>query len=378
MDFEIKPISIGKRNHFFGYYDINPFSMDGKYHLALETDFQNHRPVFGESASVGLVECETGIFHPLARTRAFNFQQGSMLNWIRLNNREQFCYNDLQNGRLVTVIMNPKTGEQIIRQGAVSGMAENSTVAASLNYLRNFQCRPVVGYDAGQKGLPEKTIDSDDGLYVMDLAMGTRKLIVSMDRIAAHLPAAEVQKGWMWFDHTVFNPAGTRIMFFVRVLRKDGSGWYSSLWTVNTDGTDLRNHLDYTHFISHWDWYDDEHLLVSAEIDNKCTFYFFNVFENRFEPFYSDLLPQDGHACFSPDRQWLICDAYPTPKDPRSELMLIHLADGRRYSVGFFDAPLLYRGDIRCDLHPRWSADSTRFTFDSVHGPYRQIYQGYL
>jgi len=263
--------------------------------------------------------------------------------------------------------------------GAVSGMAENKPIAASLNYPRNFLCRAVVGYDTGKTGRPEKRIDENDGLYVMNVETGERKLIVTMDRLAAQLPMDEIKKGWMWFDHTTFNPSGTRILFFVRIAREDGRGWYSSLWTVGTDGSDLKNQLDYTHYISHYDWFDDETILISAGSDSlKTGFYLFHDGKNDLAPFHHDVMPRDGHACFSPNREWVICDTYPDDEFSSATLFLMRMKDGKKFPIGSYFADSLYRGDIRCDLHPRWNQDGSKFTFDSVHGEFRQIYEGEL
>ena len=42
--------------------------------------------------------------------------------------------------------------------------------------------------------------------------------------------------------------------------------------------------------------------------------------------------------------------------------------------LGTYHADAQFVGDIRCDLHPRWSPDGQAVTFDSVHGGTRQIY----
>jgi dipeptidyl aminopeptidase/acylaminoacyl peptidase len=48
--------------------------------------------------------------------------------------------------------------------------------------------------------------------------------------------------------------------------------------------------------------------------------------------------------------------------------------DEARISLGKFHSDEQFRGDIRCDLHPRWSPDGSTVSFDSVHEGDRQIY----
>lgn len=378
----VRRLSDGRRHYFFGYYGINPYDASGCHHAALAVDFCDHRPRCEDEAQVGLIDAASGAFEALGRTRAFNFQQGAMLNWLNTQRYgEELLYNDISDGELIAVAVGVAAGRRRVIQGGVSGVSPNRQQAASINYLRNFQCRPVVGYDAGQTGRPRLRAPADDGLYAVDLRTGSRRILVTLAQLADSLPAPEAQRGWLWVDHTVFNPSGTRLMFFVRVCREDGRGWYSSLWTIGSDGRDLRCLLDYSHWISHFDWYDDMNLLVSSDIGGARGFYMLADAPSAGRaPFHHELMPVDGHACFSPCRRWLACDTYPFESGGRSiaQLRLIDLRQGRSSTIGSFDSPALYRGDLRCDLHPRWNTAGTLVSFDSVHEGARQIYEADL
>jgi len=72
---DITALSPGPKNHFFGYYGINPWDKTIKYHLVLETDFHERRPAVGDYATVGLIDRQTHVFKPYAKTSAFNLQQ---------------------------------------------------------------------------------------------------------------------------------------------------------------------------------------------------------------------------------------------------------------------------------------------------------------
>ena len=82
----LKPFSNGPKHHFFGYYGINPWDRNFRYHLALETDFHRHVPTPTDIAQVGLVDKRSGDFTPVASTSAFNLQQlstiGMMIAWF--------------------------------------------------------------------------------------------------------------------------------------------------------------------------------------------------------------------------------------------------------------------------------------------------------
>jgi Tol biopolymer transport system component len=70
----------------------------------------------------------------------------------------------------------------------------------------------------------------------------------------------------------------------------------------------------------------------------------------------------------------VITDTYPDRNDKKRTLMLYHPGENRRVDIGRFLAPPPYEGDIRCDLHPRWSRDGRQVCFDSVHQGTRQMY----
>ena len=69
----------------------------------------------------------------------------------------------------------------------------------------------------------------------------------------------------------------------------------------------------------------------------------------------------DGTAAmglsYSPDGQWIACDTAPRGPDHSSEVMLYEVTGNRKVSLGFYRSEEIFRGEIRCDLHPRWTPD---------------------
>jgi hypothetical protein len=85
------------------------------------------------------------------------------------------------------------------------------------------------------------------------------------------------------------------------------------------------------------------------------------------------VLTEDGHCSFSPDGKWLLTDTYPRT-EPYRTLILYELRSGARTDIGRFYSPPEITGEIRCDLHPRWSRDGSQVCFDSAHEGQRQVY----
>ena len=370
VDFNLKVyrLSVSPKHHFFGYYGINPWDKSGQYHLALETDFHTHRPVVSDVANVGLLDRETHNFIAYANTSAFNLQQGSMMHWIG----EEFTFNDWEGGCLVSRTLNPKTKEMRTIHGAIAAVSPTTLTAIGLNYQRMAHCRSVVGYASGIEPTEIKAQPEDDGLYLLDLQDGTSKLVLSIADVIATSEDKRLVGRRAWFNHVLFNTDGTRVLFFCRVRHE--KGFYSSLWTVNPDGTDLEMQIPFGYRVSHFDWKTPTQILVSSDIVDEMGFVEFSDGMQNFKLLGRGVLPNDGHASFSPDRQLLLCDTYPRGPTRLAELMLYDIAENRKIVLGEFHHDKQFSGDIRCDLHPRWSSDGKTITFDSVHEGSRQIY----
>ena len=375
----VQRLSIGSKHHFFGYYGINPWDPTSRYHLALETDFHTHRPLPEDVATVGLVDRDTHQFTPHAKTSAFNLQQGSMMHWIGNiatddSNRVdmEFTFNDWENGTLVSRALNPTTGAVRTIQGAIAAVSPTAPYAIGLNYGRMAHCRAVVGYATNSKSDNVEAQPEEDGLYQLNLQDGRSKLVLSIaDVIRASADERVVAKR-TWFNHVLFNTDGTRLLFFCRVRQE--TGFYTSLWTVNPDGSDLEMQIPFGYRVSHFDWRTPTQILVSSDIVGEMGFVEFTDGARDFTPIGRGVLPNDGHASFSPDRQWLLCDTYPRSPERLAQLMVYNIDENRKILLGEFHHEEQFTGDIRCDLHPRWAPDGKTITFDSVHEGSRQIY----
>lgn len=367
----IRPLTLAPRHHFYGYYGVNPWDQTQRYHLALETDFHEHRPTADDRAAVGLVDSKSGEFIPYASTAAFNLQQGSMLHWIDAGHGEEFTYNDWENGKVVSRALAPKTGSVRTIERAVTAVSPTEPIAIGLDYGRMFHCRAVVGY-ANELATPLDLLPEDDGLFQLDLTTGKAKLVLSIAEVI-RASGAEAEGKPAWINHIVFSSDGSRIFFLCR-LNMAGK-WITSLWTVDPDGRNLACQIPFPHWISHLAWRDERRILVSTDLLGPHQFFEFTDNQGDFTPFGGDKLPPDGHACFSPDGRWLVCDTYPSTPGRLASLLLLNLETGERVDLGAFYHTPQFTGDIRCDLHPRWSPDGRTITFDSVHEGSRQIYQ---
>jgi hypothetical protein len=257
-------------------------------------------------------------------------------------------------------------------QGAIAAVSPTAYHAIGLNYERMAHCRPVVGYATNSKSSNIEAQPEEDGLYQLDLQDGSTKLVLSIADVIRKSADKRMIGRRTWFNHVLFNTDGTRLLFFCRVRQE--TGFYTSLWTVNPDGSDLEMQIPFGYRVSHFDWRTPTRILVSSDIVDEMGFVEFTDGARDFTPIGRDVLPSDGHASFSPDRQWLLCDTYPRGPQRLAQLLVYNIAENRKIVLGGFHHEEQFTGDIRCDLHPRWAPDGKTVTFDSVHEGDRQIY----
>ncbi len=371
-NFIARPITQGPKHHFFGYYSICPWDATGQYVLCLESDFHERPPAAGDTAVVGLVALATGAFEPLAETQAWNLQQGTMLHWLPMAPDRLITYNDRQGDRHVAVVLDIHTGKRRILPRPISGLSRDGRRAVSLNYARLHSVRPVVGY----AGLPDPFADqqhpTDDGLFLMDTESGEAELLVSYEDARAFLsdyPVVQTHK--MWFNHTVINRDDTRVAFVVRLYEPGVGIKHTIMVTASLDSGELRLVTDLS--ASHFDWQTARTIVGWVTMNEGDHFYRIDDATGAYELVRPDVLTRNGHNSFTKDGTWMLTDTGPDENDLQS-LMLWNMAEERLVELGQFLAPPPYRGEVRCDMHPRWSRDETQVCFDSIHEGTRQVY----
>lgn len=342
--------------------------------MALETTFIDRPPSPDDPAVIGLVDLAEGNrFRALAETHAWNWQQGTMLHWLPTAPDRLIIYNDRADGRFFSVIQDVHTGEKRFLPRPVYAISRSGRYALSLNFARLHRCRPGYGYCGVVDPGEHEDHPEGDGIYLMDLETGQNRLILSLARIVRDWHREEMDGVQHWFNHLLFNSDDSRFIFLHRWYRREGPGRYTRLFTANPDGSGvyLLNADDMT---SHFDWRGKTHVLAWAHRHGVGNRYFlFRDGTQEHEIIGEGVFSSDGHCSYSPDGRWMLTDTYPDRERMRT-LILYRLADGKRIDIGRFFSPPELDGEIRCDLHPRWSRDGRQVCLDSVHEGHRQVY----
>ncbi|MBL8764628.1 MAG: hypothetical protein JNM07_10210 [Phycisphaerae bacterium] len=413
---------------FFGYYDKCPWGPGDAARaplLAHRTQFIDRFPDPGDPAAVGLIDPATRVFTPLAETRAWNWQQGAQLQWVKRPDRgddaEVILYNDRRPSardphRLLSVMIDT-CGRELARwDSPVYAVSPDGAAALTLSYPRLARLRPEYGYPGLKDPNSDADAPDDDGVWRLDLRSGRRELIASIAQVAAFRPAPLGAGRTHYVNHLMFNRSGTRLCFLHRFERADGIT-HSRLFTLGLDGADLR--LLFEGMISHYHWRDDRTILAWAGRRKLLTLggegggdrdtgarnpvaaakgVALNAARRTLKPIYyalgkprwmmnrflrdayilitdspdaptADFAPGeltcDGHCTFSPDGRWVLTDGYPDRRT-RQPLWLWDTTRNEGWEIGRYPTPRELDGPVRVDLHPRFSRDGTRVCIDSA------------
>jgi len=402
---------------FVGYYDKQPWSADGSRLLAHRAAFCDRFPDASDPCEVGCIDLASGDFARVAATHAWNWQQGAMLQWFEHDGVECLLFNDRDDdGSIVSRVVGLDGAERVRFPMGVYAVAPDRSFALTLDFGRLSRLRPEYGYPGLSDAHAGDPNPDDSGIWRLDLRTGQTRLLASIRDFAAHDGVADAIPH-QHLNHLMINPSGTRACVLHRFDRDDGI-LASRLFTFDThDGSDRR--LLMSGMVSHYDWIDDasilawggtrsllgsgterpsakQRVLSLARRTLKPIYYALGkprILMNRImkdayleipdrehaatTPFAPGELTCDGHCTFfrggrDPSR-WVVTDGYPDLKN-RQPLFVWDRRSDRGFEVGRFATPRALDGEIRVDLHPRWSRDGSAICIDSAMSGSRAIY----
>lgn len=411
----ISLISRKLKQSFFGYYDKSPWDKNEEFILSLETGFIDHNPI-KEKADIVLINLKKKGSKKLAQTRAWNWQQGCMLQWMPPNYKKKIIYNDFRNDKFVSVILDINTSKRKIIPHPVYCVHPSGNYALSLNFSRLYDVRRSYGYSGLKDKNYNQNAPDEDGIFLINLRTGKKKLIISLKQLSEFRPLQSMKDKKQWVNHIMFNPRGDRFCFFHRwEISPEIS--YTRLFTSDLDGNLYL--LPDTGFYSHIIWKNNKELLGWATLSKKMGNLRKSNKKMKFIikyilPLYRKIVPkklrksftdsdyvlledktqkinrikiynQDGHSSFSPNKRFIITDTYPD-KDNYRRLLLYDVLKKMLVTIGKFysipDKKYLKKhienfgnSEVRCDLHPRWGPNGKKICIDSVHEGFRGIYE---
>lgn len=364
-------ITRGPGFHWFGYYDKLQFDPTNRFVLSNKVSFEHRSPAADDVIEVGMVDLqEKDRWIPLGTSRAWNWQQGCMLQWIP-GTESKIIWNDREKDRFVSHIMDVKTGDKRTIPSPVYSLSPNGKEAVSCDFSRVADCRPGYGYAGIRDRFFDDMAPAGSGVTHVNLETGAEKLIVSHETLSKTGAIIENHPNSKHHAyHLLCSPDGKRFIMLHRWTQPKG-GHLTRLITAAMDGSDLRIVIP-NGYASHFIWRDATHILSQAKdwLGNKewGDFLFEDKDSGIVEEIGHGVLDSGGHLTYLHHNEWILNDTYPKGVRRLQTPHLYHLKTNRRIDLGNFPQPPDYKGEWRVDNHPRSSRDERWVCIDAANG----------
>ncbi len=381
---EARRITAEGGHYFFAYYDKLQFSPDDRYVLAQRASFDDRPPTRDDVLEVGMVDLHDGDrWIPLGTTTAWCWQQGCMLQWLP-GHDDRIIFNTREDGHYGSVIVDTVGTVHKRLPRAIYTVSPDGREAICNDFVRTGHTRLGYGYVGIDDPYRDVNAPGESGLWRMDLGTGENEMILSLAGIVKLDAVPTMETELSWFNHILYNPDGSRIVF----LHRWQTPRLTRMYTSRPDGTELHRVSDSSDpagwQASHFWWRDPQTILLwggalGPQVVGGYRLVSDGTGEERL--INPELLNEDGHMSYAPGGSTtrFISDTYPDRDTNLRQLFFYDETTGHQVIIARHDAGLFNCVDpaflqCRCDFHPRWSRDGTKITIDSVHEGYRGVY----
>lgn len=363
-------VVIIREGYFFGFHDKCPWSPDNKFLLAHKYKIDLKMPAVSEKVEIGYFSGKAHTeFNSIAATSTWNWQMGSMLQWV--GNTNKIIYNDFDGANHISKVIdvNGKLLEEYSMP--IAAVSHDGSYGLSHSFIRLRKAAPAYGYANANDNSASENVPQNNGIYLLNFKNGKSKLLFSIADIANYDAEKYANDSYHYFTHCLFSPSGKRFAFYHRWLEKNNQTW-TRLFTCNLDGSDIFK-FDFSGVVTHLAWQDDKHLLAyGCKKSVGDHYYLLKDKTNNYKIVGRKIFTSDGHPQFAPDRVNFITDTYPD-RLRRQYLIRYNVNSEKRDDLVILKSPLSFTGDVRCDLHPRWDRTGQSVAFDSSHTGKRSL-----
>ena len=205
---------------------------------------------------------------------------------------------------------------------------------------------------------------------MLDLTSSKVELIVSLADLARQVESEPEDEHYI--NHATFAPDGSTIVFFHIWKLASGGKRKIRLYSIDTE-TGILESLEDKRTPSHYCWRNKDTILAT-NVDANGTWHYSLYQLGRPRADLTIDLKQDGHPMFLPGHSDIfITDTYPDRKREQ-HLLICNLNNNSITRLTTLYSPYRFRGQVRCDLHPRWDRHGKRICLDTAESGSRQMY----
>src|SRR5690606_18385774 len=131
-------------------------------------------------------DLDSGRYRRIADTRTYNWQQGSRLQWLGPDFASRVIFNDREDDRFVSRVVDVATGATRTFDYPVYTVNPHGTSAICANFERSYFPRPGYSYQGIVKPKWDVPVHPDDGLFRLDLKSGELRRVIATTDLVAH------------------------------------------------------------------------------------------------------------------------------------------------------------------------------------------------
>ncbi|PRY82678.1 hypothetical protein [Alkalibacterium olivapovliticus] len=361
---------IEREGYFFGFHDKIPWSHDNKMLLSHKFNIPNREPTKGEQLEIGYFHGKDfKEFKSLGKTESWNWQQGSMLQWM--NNENRIIFNDWDGENNIARIIDLEGKEVLNLDRSISAVDNNGVVATSYSFERLNIGMYGYGYANENDQYKLDKAPKKSGMSIIELKTGNRKEIFSVYDISEYDPNETMIDAYHFFTHCLFSPTGNRFLFLHRWYQ-EGKQLHSRMISCDINGDNI--HVFPTgDMVSHITWKSNNEVFAYCNTEKHGDGY--HIFKDKSDEYTkvgSGNFTSDGHPQYCYESGLIVTDSYPN-RFRIQELNIFHIEKNHKKIIAKLWSPRGFKDTVRCDLHPRWDRSGKMLCFDSAHTGKRSL-----
>ena len=349
-----KVLRIENKDIFFGYYDLNPFSLNSDLILCHSVK-KNSK--YAEIVVFNLNETKkTEVFD---KTNAWSWQLGARLRW--LNNSRCIGFNFLEKDKGSFKIINIKSRKEKIIKFPIFDINEKKMLGLSINFSVLEKFRPGYGFFHKEK---------ENNIKLISLKNSTIKLKIEAKQLLNCLKINKVK--CFYFNHLQFSKCGYFFSFFF--IYKIDKNFKSTLFVYDSKKKIFFPITTSIEVPSQYFWVSSNKIIITIVKDKIVNYYEYDLKKKR--KYILSYFPKnnDGHPSVNPkNKNLIVTDTYPDRLGNQT-LLVINKKKKKYKSIAYFFNPENYYGKNKCDLHPRWSTCGKKICCDTAFNDKREMF----
>ncbi|MEO3879135.1 glycosyl transferase [Rheinheimera fenheensis] len=364
----IKRIEQAGENTFFGYYDKSPVNSDSSLVIYQKVNSGTAvKPSEVKDVSVCLSFFPSN--DPILKlpSMAFNWQQGTKLQWLNAN---KFIFNDfdISENRYVSHIVDVNSREIVKTLQAPVYDCFQDKFSVTLSFERLAIYSPDYGYFAKNVTENELLPDCQDGIFYVCLSSGEISLFLSLQDIVNFEANTSMKNAKHTVNHLMISPEGKQFMFIHRWFLNGRR--FDRLMVADIDSKKLKVACA-NGMVSHCYWLDENRVFSYLRgPEGQDSYWSISLNDLTFVRFNALEKFGDGHPHFIGNL--FVTDTYPD-KSRMQHLFLVDFMSHKVEHIGEFYHGFDFDAETRCDLHPRISKCGQFIFVDTVYNNNRQL-----